>query len=509
MKLCYLLNLLTFHALIGNAISTCNPGYFYSANGVCTQCPKGKYQGETGYTGLSCKTCEIGFYCPRFLPASCKEIIDLAGHTPVSGSYTLFSKNKEPYSTYCDMESDFGMGGYGGWQLVASVASQSDFWNVNTYSDLTGFGPTARTIGKPQLDENYVLHLAKWFELLNVGNNNSLRITIRQMEEDGGITRALGRFDGIKMRSNKLTFHGSSPHDHFLAYKLWKRRKHLDEDVVIARYGFLYEPYRKDAYLWDAWEMARKLFLTGIILLIYPGTTFQIVLVVTCNIFFFSFIAVEKPHVPGVGRTLATIASFAVTITMFTGLILSVVDETQHYTIFFSILLIGINGMVVVFAIYLIAVDVCSNKFKKMFGKYFGNQTKPDSRLDHKDNNKLTVEDKLKHYFTEKKIDLHKDICAYLKMPGKSRQEFKNRNNQNVAIAEFSEAIEAAMSTLENEKLKYMQQTRMLRLMSRDVRGDEDEQKKSKALTKVVPASQNGSVPSTSKQKAKHFWKEQ
>jgi hypothetical protein len=136
-----------------------------------------------------------------------------------SGGYTLWdNRHGRPWQAYCDMMSDRGMGGDGGWTLVASVAYQSSFWNQNNYN--SGNGATAVTIGKPSPHENYVLHLKQWYDLLNMKGNNcgkeslscgggssSLRITIRQMLEDGGQQRALGRFDGIYMRGDMYRFH--------------------------------------------------------------------------------------------------------------------------------------------------------------------------------------------------------------------------------------------------------------------------------------------------------------
>lgn len=83
------------------------------------------------------------------------------------------------------------------------------------------------------------------------------------------------------------------------AFHLWKHRKKLDNYEVIARYGFLYESCRREAFLWDIWEMLRKLLLTGVIVLIFPGKSFQVVFIAICNICFLTFTLIEKPHAPG------------------------------------------------------------------------------------------------------------------------------------------------------------------------------------------------------------------
>ena len=49
----------------------------------------------------------------------------------------------------------------------------------------------------------------------------------------------------------------------YFAFELFVHRRELDNDTVLARYGFLYSAYRRGAYLWDIWELIQKLFLTG------------------------------------------------------------------------------------------------------------------------------------------------------------------------------------------------------------------------------------------------------
>ena len=46
----------------------------------------------------------------------------------------------------------------------------------------------------------------------------------------------------------------------YFGFKLWALRNQLDDTNVLARYGFLYEMYRRDNYWWDVYEMLQKLF---------------------------------------------------------------------------------------------------------------------------------------------------------------------------------------------------------------------------------------------------------
>jgi hypothetical protein len=149
----------------------------------------------------------------------------------------------------------------------------------------------------------------------------------------------------------------------YFAYQLRKHRHELDDRHVLNRFGFLYAIYRREMYLWDIWEMLQKLFLTGIIALIFPGKDLQVVIVVLADLGFLCILLLYKPHTNHQGRNLAMMASVAITLTMYCGLVLKTVEGIEKqikYRITFDVFLIGINLMVTVYAIkLLIPVVVC------------------------------------------------------------------------------------------------------------------------------------------------------
>ncbi len=137
----------------------------------------------------------------------------------------------------------------------------------------------------------------------------------------------------------------------FFAFKLWSRHDKLQDSNVRARYGFLYEMYRKENYWWDVYEMLQKLFLTGVIVLIFPGKTLQVVIVVLADLCFLMNLLIQKPHTEGPTRNLAMMANMACTLTMYCGLVLVSVPETgKQYSLLFDFILILMNGVVAVYA---------------------------------------------------------------------------------------------------------------------------------------------------------------
>eukprot|EP00945_MAST-04E_sp_MAST-4E-sp1_P000194 g194.t1 len=163
--------------------------------------------------------------------------------------------------------------------------------------------------------------------------------------------------------------------------RLLTRRKKLNSAKTLARYGFLYDAYRPGAYLWDVWELIRKMFLTGVIVLVSPGTVFQVAVASVTNITFTFFLLMEKPHLPGPGRNLATMASIALTLTMFVGLILITVDDAKEYSALFDISLVVINCSVAIYALFLVIAPLLHSI---PFGKY-STKIIPANKVSNKD----------------------------------------------------------------------------------------------------------------------------
>ena len=155
----------------------------------------------------------------------------------------------------------------------------------------------------------------------------------------------------------------------YFTYQLYSHRHKLRSDRVLARFGFLYEAYRPGAYLWDIFEMLRKLFLTGVIVILYPGEIIQIIIVVLVNLLFLVIILVERPHLPGPGRTLAAVTYTGICLTMLLGLILTSVESAKDYSLFLDIVLVGVNGGIVAYTVFVIVSPTLSSSGRCCFKK--------------------------------------------------------------------------------------------------------------------------------------------
>eukprot|EP00944_MAST-04C_sp_MAST-4C-sp1_P003556 g3556.t1 len=243
------------------------------------------------------------------------------------------------------------------------------------------------------------------------------------------------------------------------AFQLWKHRKKLDDDAVLARYGFLYEPYQREAFLWDIWEMLRKLLLTGVIVLIFPGKSFQVVFIALCNICFLTFLTIEKPHVPGAGRTLAFLASFAITFTMMLGLVLKTVEDAQAYSGFLAFLLISVNCTVALYTLKLIVMSLCGHRCARK---------KVDKTVVMPSN---TIAHRVKHFLAEmEKEDLiflsEEQILHFLKMSQKERDAYAARGERQQAFMTAFNILEKQMTSIESQERQTGKTSKVLRLLS-------------------------------------------
>ena len=179
-----------------------------------------------------------------------------------------------------------------------------------------------------------------------------------------------------------------------------------------------------------------------------------------CNICFLTFILIEKPHVPGPGRTLAFLASFAITFTMMLGLVLKAFEDAQAYSGFLAFLLIAVNCTVALYTLKLVAMSLCGHRCARKKG---------DKTVVVPSN---TIAQRVKHFLAEmEKEDLRfmiseEQIVDFLKMSQKERDAYAARGERQQASMTVLNILEKQMTTIESQERQTGKTSKVLRLLS-------------------------------------------
>jgi hypothetical protein len=225
--------------------------------------------------------------------------------------------------------------------------------------------------------------------------------------------------------------------------------------------------------------------LTGVIVLIFPGKSFQVVVVALCNVCFFAFLALEKPHLPGPGRNLANLSSFAITFTMLLGLIMKSIDDAKLYSDSIAVLLIGVNGTVLLYTLYLIVYATCDSILVKCQNLCLRSDKKQKVMIRTNLENDNITQARIKRVLEAEKLDssLHRYMSSMLNMSHEARKEYSSTGKiQQYMVAAFVE-FEKQMRKIESAEKNKFKEGQMIRLLG----GDPTKSKVN--LTKIVPDS--------------------
>jgi len=66
---------------------------------------------------------------------------------------------------------------------------------------------------------------------------------------------------------------------------LWRERKHLHDSVNQKKYGFLFGDYVAVYFLWEVWDLGRKLMLSGLLIFFKRGSVSQLLVAMVIALF--------------------------------------------------------------------------------------------------------------------------------------------------------------------------------------------------------------------------------
>jgi hypothetical protein len=126
--------------------------------------------------------------------------------------------------------------------------------------------------------------------------------------------------------------------------------EHEEHKNTVQKYGSLYEQYEEEFYAWEVLVMLKKMALTGGLVLIYPGTSAQILFGALLALFYLLFLVRAAPFAENTDDTLEIFASLAILLTLLAGFALKTQSNEVGSTIYedglMSGMLIFINSMI-------------------------------------------------------------------------------------------------------------------------------------------------------------------
>jgi len=161
----------------------------------------------------------------------------------------------------------------------------------------------------------------------------------------------------------------------YLWYVLWKNKKTIqnepDNPAIKAKYGSLYHQYEPDYWYFELVQMARKMCLTGGLMVFGSGSTIQVLIGILVCFFYLVLWINTKPYVMHDEDRLEQVAAVQLFVSLILGLILKYekqVKDEQELRGFeavkrtddkmLDILLVFMNVVVIVFGIFTICLSV-------------------------------------------------------------------------------------------------------------------------------------------------------
>ena len=119
--------------------------------------------------------------------------------------------------------------------------------------------------------------------------------------------------------------------------------------------------YRPGTYWWDIYELLRKLLLTGIIVLVFPGTIDQVAIAFLFHLLYLMNLLIQNPHNQGPTRNASMQNAITLTITMYIGLLFKASPKTaEKYYIILDTILISTNGLCTLYTLYhVVPIRIC------------------------------------------------------------------------------------------------------------------------------------------------------
>jgi hypothetical protein len=115
----------------------------------------------------------------------------------------------------------------------------------------------------------------------------------------------------------------------FFVLLLWRERKHLHDSVNQKKYGFLFGDYVAVYFLWEVWDLGRKLMLSGLLIFFKRGSVSQLLVAMVIALFALELQLRVMPYKSFMANIIQVAAFNAILLNLVGAMLLKVDDSAM------------------------------------------------------------------------------------------------------------------------------------------------------------------------------------
>merc|ERR1712224_519431 len=159
----------------------------------------------------------------------------------------------------------------------------------------------------------------------------------------------------------------------FFVLLLWRERKHLHDSVNQKKYGFLFGDYVAVYFLWEVWDLGRKLMLSGLLIFFKRGSVSQLLVAMVIALFALELQLRLMPYKSFMANIIQLAAFNAILLNLVGAMLLKVDFHPEDYGLgetFADGFLVLINLTVPVLVLFTLAVSMGQDLYLYTVGQF-------------------------------------------------------------------------------------------------------------------------------------------
>merc|ERR1712070_1162148 len=169
----------------------------------------------------------------------------------------------------------------------------------------------------------------------------------------------------------------------FFVLLLWRERKHLHDSVNQKKYGFLFGDYVAVYFLWEVWDLGRKLMLSGLLIFFKRGSVSQLLVAMVIALFALELQLRLMPYKSFMANIIQVAAFNAILLNLVGAMLLKVDDSAMVDGLgasFADGFLVLINLTVPILVLFALVFSMSHDLYLFSVGRFVNSTTMERSR---------------------------------------------------------------------------------------------------------------------------------